>query len=376
MITSQNLQELRSWKPADGGRILSLYVDRKTGTGFWNPAEIGPLVKGLLKELEPSVDTSDQGSLAAAAQHAIRALSEREFHDRSLAVFAEPSGRIWTGELNLPVASIARWNGEPYLLPLLESVGEHSRLGVALVDRGRARLFTIFLGEIEEERDAFNPEPVKHVASTGTDQARTMNLQRRAEEHAHLHWKHVASMLDALARARRFDRLMLGGSLDAANRLRDLLPKRLAESIVGIVPIPVEAVKNDVLAAAMDLERRVREERDRDEVAALETASAKQARAAAGLDDTLKALREGRVLTLLYAEGVSLRGRRCTNCGTLFEEGAELCRYCERETLPVEDLLEEMTRRVAESGGNIEPVGAAAAERLREMGGIGAFLRF
>jgi peptide subunit release factor 1 (eRF1) len=376
MITSRDLQTLRSWKPADGGHVLSLYVDRRTGTGFWNPADIAPFVKGLLKELEPSVDTAEHGALAAAAQHAIRVLSEREFHDRSLAAFAEPSGGVWTGDLNLPVASMARWNCEPYLLPLLEAVGEHSRLGVALVDRGRARLFTIFLGEIEEERDAFNPEPVKHVASTGTDQARTMNLQRRAEEHAHLHWKHVASMLDAMARARRFDRLMLGGSLDAANRLRDILPKRLAESIVGIVPIPVEAGKNDVLAAATELERRVREERDRDEVAALETASAKQARAAAGLDDTLEALREGRVLTLLYAEGVAIRGRRCGNCGSLFEEEAELCRYCERETLPVEDLLEEMTRRVARSGGTIEPVGEAAAERLREMGGIGAFLRF
>src|SRR5262249_26560005 len=191
----QDLQALRSWTPADGGRILSLYVDRRTGTGFWNPAEIAPLVKGLLKELEPSVDAAENEALAAAVQHAIRVLSEREFHDRSLAAFAEPSGRVWTGDMNLPVASMARWNGEPYLLPLLESVGEHSRLGVALVDRGRARLFTIFLGEIEEERDAFNPAPVKHVASTGADQALNMNLQRRAEEHAPLHWKHVASML-------------------------------------------------------------------------------------------------------------------------------------------------------------------------------------
>jgi peptide subunit release factor 1 (eRF1) len=376
MITSRDLQDIRSWKSADGGHVLSLYVDRRTGTGFWNPADVAPLVKGLLKELEPAVDAAERDALASAARNAMRAFSEREFHDRSLVAFAEPSGRVWTGDLNLPVASMARWNSEPYLLPLLESVGEHSRLAVALVDRGRARLFTIFLGEIEEERDAFNPEPVKHVASTGADQARTMNLQRRAEEHAHLHWKHVASMLDALVRENRFDRLMLGGSLDAANRLRELLPKRLAESIVGIVPIPVEAGKNDVLAAAMDLERRVREERDRDEVAALETASAKQSRAAAGLDDTLAALREGRVLTLLYAEGVALRGRRCANCGSLFEENAERCRYCERETLPVEDLLEEMTRRVARSGGTIEPVGEAAAARLREMGGIGAFLRF
>jgi peptide chain release factor subunit 1 len=376
MITSRDLQDLRSWKAADGGQVLSLYVDRRTGTGFWNPADLAPLLKGLLKEVEPAVDTAERGALASAAQNAIRAISEREFHDRSLVAFAQASGRVWTGELNLPVASMARWNCAPYLLPLLESVGERSRLGVCLVDRGRARLFTIFLGEIEEERDAFNPEPVKHVASTGADQARTMNLQRRADEHAHLHWKHVAAMLEAMVRESRFDRLMLGGSLDAANRLRELLSKRLAESIVGIVPLPVEAGKNDVLAAAMELERRVREERDRDEVAALETASAKQTRGAAGLDETLEALREGRVLTLLYAQGVALRGRRCGNCGSLFEEDAERCRYCERDTLPVEDLLEEMTRKVAESGGTIEPVGEAAAERLREMGGIGAFLRF
>jgi Bacterial archaeo-eukaryotic release factor family 10/eRF1 domain 3 len=376
MITNQDLQELRSWKASNGGQILSLYVDRRTGTGFWNPEDVAPLVKGLLKELEPEVGAAHQESLAAAAQHAIRTFSDGGFRERSLVAFAEPGGRVWARDLNVPVASMARWNGEPYLLPLLEAVGEHPRLGVALVDRGRARLLTIFLGEIEEERDAFNPEPVKHVASTGADQAMTMNLQRRADEHAHLHLKHVASMLDAMARDKRFDRLILGGPAESAHRLRDLLPKRLADSIVGIVSVPVEAGKKEVLEAAVELERRLREQRNVEEVAELETASAKQAKAAAGLDDTLEALREGRVLTLLYAEGVSLRGRRCLNCGSLFEEAAERCRYCERETEPVDDLLDEMARRVARSGGHIEPVSAGAAQRLREMGGIGAFLRF
>ena len=35
-----------------------------------------------------------------------------------------------------------------------------------------------------------------------------------------------------------------------------------------------------------------------------------------------------------------------------------------------------MAERVAEGGGRVEPVGAAAGQRLREIGGIGAFLRF
>ena len=326
MISVGELRELLAWKPADGGKVLSLYLDRKTATGFWNGAHSGTLVKGIAKETGLEIDEAERERFDSAAAAALQALAAVDWNERSLAAFATADGKVRTAELNVPLVSQARWDAQPYLLPLIEALGEHERLAVVLADRKRARLFTIALGEIEEERDAFNPEPVKRVAATGSDQARTTNLQRRADQHAHRHLKHVAAMLDEMWRTRRFGRLVLGGATETANRLRDLLPKRLAESVAGLVHLPVDATKDEVLAATLDIERRAHEDSHEEAVDLLATASAKRERAAVGLDGTLDALREGRVRTLLYAEGIALRGRRCSSCGSLFDESADPCR--------------------------------------------------
>jgi peptide chain release factor subunit 1 len=375
MFSTQDLPELLAWREEDDAPILSVYIDRRTGTGFWNAEDLAPLVKGLVKDVP---ENGDWGSTALeeATHVVLAALAGGIWTERSVAVFANPRGRVKTLEWNLAVASQARWADSPYLLPLLDVVGEKERWGVVLVDRARARLFTVASGTIEEELSAFNPERVQRADATGRDQALTMNLQRKADEHAHLHYKHVAAILDEMSRDGRFGRWMLGGPTDSVGGLRDTLSPRLAEQLGGILHLPVEAAKEDVVAAALDLARRLEEGRGDAEVRAHETASAKKEKAAAGLDGTLDALREGRIRRLLYADGLALRGRRCARCGSLFDETAKRCRYCQGNTSPVDDLLNEMAGRVAKGGGRVESVGSPGAQRLRRLGGVGAFLRF
>jgi peptide chain release factor subunit 1 len=373
MFSIQDLQELLAWRMEDDAPILSVYIDRRTGTGFFNGEDLAPLVKGLLKDVPE--ENRSAAALDDASQVVLAALAGGIWNERSVAVFANPRGRVKTLEWNLPVASQARWGESPYLLPLLDVVGEKERWGVVLVDRARARLFTVASGRIEEELSAFNPERVQRADATGRDQALNMNLQRKADEHAHLHFKHVAAILDEMSRE-RFGRWMLGGPTESVGGLREALSARLAGELAGVLHVPVEASKEEVLAAALELASRLEEGRSDDEVRALETASAKKEKAAAGLEGTLDALREGRIRRLLYADGLALRGRRCARCGSLFDEKATRCRFCRGSTSPVDDLLNEMAGRVAKEGGRVESVGSAGARRLRRLGGVGAFLRF
>ena len=375
MFSSQDLQELLSWRTEDDAPILSAYIDRRTGTGFWNAEDLAPLVKGLLKDV-PDAAPRSPSALEDATQVALAALAGGVWSERSIAVFANPRGRVKTLEWNLPVASQARFGESPYLLPLLDVVDGKERWGVVLVDRTRARLFVVESGKIEEELSAFNPEWVRHTDATGRDQAMNRNLQRKAGEHAHLHFKHVAAIVDEMSREGRFGLWMLGGPKEATANLRDALTARLSEHVAGILHVPVEATKENVLVAALELGRQLEEGRTDAEVQALETASAKKEKAAAGLDGTLDALREGRIRRLLYADGLALRGRRCARCGSLFDETAKRCRYCQGTTAPVDDLLNEMAGVVAKEGGRVESVRSPGARRLRRLGGVGAFLRF
>ena len=374
MLSSHDLEEMLAWKAENDVPILSLFIDRRTGTGYWNAEDLATLAKGLIKEVADGADGS--GALEAATRVVLAALDGRSWSERSIAVFANPEGRVRTFEWNLPVVPQARFGESPYLLPLLGVAGEKERLGVVLVDRARARLFTVVSGTIEEVDSALNPERVQRADATGRDQALSMNLQRRTDEHAHQHFKHVASILDEMSRDGSVQRWMLGGPPEAVAGLRDALSSRIAEQVVGVLHVPVEASKDEALAAARELERSLEERRSEEDVGALETASAKKEKAAAGLDGTLDALREGRIRRLLYADGLTLRGRRCARCGSLFDETATGCRYCPGPTMPVNDLLNEMAGRVAKEGGRVESVGPPGAQRLRELGGVGAFLRF
>jgi peptide chain release factor subunit 1 len=375
MMSSRDLESLLAWKAPQGHSILSLYLDRKAAQGLWSSADCRPVIKDILKDLEGRVSEEEREEFEAASQNVLSRLTSGPWSGRSLAAFSGPNGdSYWSRQLNVPVHSKAQWAPTPFVRPLLEAIEEYERYGAVLVDKMRARLFTVFLGEIEEERDAFNPEPVKHASSTGTDQIRT-DPQRRAEEHARRHLRHVAAMIDRLERARRFDRLILGGAPEAVHELRHLLSKRLVSRTVGLVHLSVEAPDSEVLRETLELERQTQRARQEERVEELTTAAAKADRAVLGLSATLDALRQQRIWKLVYAEDLAVRGRECA-CGGLFEESVTQCPLCEEEARPVEDLVEKMAERVADEGGRVEPVSNGAAERFREHGGIGAFLWF
>ena len=97
---------------------------------------------------------------------------------------------------------------------------------------------------------------------------------------------------------------------------------------------------------------------------------------ALGLEPTVDALCQERVWRLIYADSFHPRGGRCVNCTMLFARTEGSCDYCGAAIKPVDDLLEQMIQRVLEQDGKIEEVTGDAALRLRQVGSIGAVLRF
>src|SRR6185369_9380947 len=109
---------------------------------------------------------------------------------------------------------------------LFALIDDYERYGVVLVDKERGRLFTVFMGEIEEHQDFLAPLPVRRIKSPGMDHIRSeRGLQNKAASDVHLHLKHVAESLDKLVHQYRFDRILIGGPVEATSELQHLLPK-------------------------------------------------------------------------------------------------------------------------------------------------------
>ena len=137
------------------------------------------------------------------------------------------------------VTSLPTSSPTPHLAPLLDVVDDYERYAVALVDKERARLFTVFMAQIEEGRGPSRTRfPGKHHQG-GPSQ---MKYQRDHEKHVLWHLKRVVEELCPPARTaslRPAGRCRAGRGPPASSGT--LLPHELARRLVDVVAMEVVA---------------------------------------------------------------------------------------------------------------------------------------
>jgi peptide chain release factor subunit 1 len=379
MFSRRDLEPLLKHCPKDSSPVLSLYLDVDLSRPANRNRGILVAARSLLAGVREEVDSGPLGGhLDRDIARVEGFLSDTLAPGKSLVLFCDDSeGFFWHRVLPVPLPIEARYRPDPYLRPLLETLDEHETYGVVLLDRQQARLFTVLLGEIEEHGEAFAPLDVRATRTTGTDHLWSeKRFQRRAGEHAHLHLKQVAGLLRGQQRAVGLDRLVMAGPLEATAELQRLLPQALADRVVATWKLPMETSGDELLGRVMDLQERLAMERETALVEELSSAAAAGPRAVVGLSTTLEALREGRILNLVYAAENPIEGGRCESCGTLSRRAEGNCNFCNAPLRRVRDLVGRMARAVAESGGRLDRVRPPVAERFPDRDTIGAFLRF
>jgi peptide chain release factor subunit 1 len=377
MISKSDVDAIVGRKAVPGSPVLSVYLDIDQSKAVNLKRRFEASLQDMLRSLEERLDEPMRSSFSADARRVRQHVSTLEPRAKGWICFADDSEDFfWTREIKVPARALARWQETPYVAPMLEVLDEYERYGVVLADKEQARLFTVFIGEIAEHYDAFAPAPVKHFKTTGTDQwLSARRFQKRAEMHVHWHLKHVAGLLDKLVDQYGFDRLLLGGPVEATSELQQLLSKRLRSRVVEKLSLPIKAITAEILEAALKVERDVERQREKEIVENLIIGDAHHP-SALGLERTVHALCEERVWRLIYAAGFRPEGGRCGNCGMLFAKVEGSCDYCGKSVKRIDDLTEQMVERVLDQDGKVEQVAGDAALRLQQVGSIGAVLRF
>ncbi len=375
MISQADIDALRERKSAPERPVLSVFLDVDQSKAVNLNRKFEARLQDILRSAAAGASEKQAESFAAAAARARDFVSALEPIGKGAIAFADAEQLLWAREVMVALESGARWS-ETYLLPLLKIIDEHERYGVVLADKARARLFTVFLGEIEEHADAVAPAEVRRYKTSGTDHMLSeKKSQSNADMHVRWHLKHVAETVDKLIDRYRFDRLLIAGPVEATSELHHLLSKRARSRVAARIPFPVDAHPREVLDATLAVERQVERRAEKQIVQDLIDGNTHHP-VTHGLEPTLRALAQKRVWCLVYADGVRASGGRCSNCGTLVSRFEGACDYCGGAIKPVDDLLERMSERVLESDGKIEEVEGDAAALLEQKGGIGAFLRF
>jgi hypothetical protein len=137
---------------------------------------------------------------------------------------------------------------------------------------------------------------------------------------------HLGTLAEAIYRdwqQQSFTTLALSGPVEAVARLEDLLHNDLRPTLAAShldvdVASATESKVRDAVVGVIDTRRRAEAERALAELT-------ETTRAVTGVADTLEALNERRVKTLLLGRDFSATGGRCPSCGLLVADGDDTC---------------------------------------------------
>lgn len=372
MIRHRDVEKLQQLSQAPG-RTLTVYLDIDQTKPANRKGNFRTHLKDLLKQLRAELSGDDE--LAATAAEVEEIVKRVEPSGKTLVLARHRSlGVTFRSQVRVPLPSGAYWSNGAFLRPLLEALDEHERYGIVLVDSKRARMFTVFMGEIEEHKDIFSQVPPRPDSPSADKLLSQSRMERRHDESVSSHVRAVAAEMGRLLDQLEVDRLIVGGSVDAASELSRALPKRLRGRLVETLPIPVGSTPDVILERTGEVQTRLERAAELEIVRDLLKEARKGGRAVAGLGHTLDAINQGRVWKLVYLQGLKLEGGVCQSCNVLLGPADELCPLCQKPVEREGHMVDRMARTVLERGGHVEMVDGPAAEALRQVAQVAAIL--
>jgi len=277
-------------------------------------------------------------------------------------------------ELEVPVERQVVVDSSPFVMPLAEIADEFETWCVALVDHDSARIFEISGLEIDEvDRAAGNIK--NHVKVGGWSQQR---YERRREKEIANYCGEIVDRLDELVGDGPCDKLFLAGNDHLVAELNRELPARLEKHLAGTESMAGDLADHEVFEAMKPLIDKAERQSEVSLMEEIKNQRFRDGRAATGPEDTLEALRHGRVYQLLVDREAEQPAIRCRDCEWLTIPNQDdvlpdNCPVCKGDIFEV-DLTNEMVELAHKTDAEVET--ADPMPQLDEWDGIAALLRY
>jgi peptide chain release factor subunit 1 len=376
VIQAGELRQLTSFHSREHP-VVSLYLNVTPPRPF--VSELSSLIHTKLQDLKGSkLLSKDQlrtlEETLAKVKESVKGLERELKGTRLLVIFASPEG-LWQ-VYRLPVALPSRLivEPDPYIRPLSLLLDEFYRYCVLVVDARKARIFSLFLGEIEEHLGLFEDEVPGKVRVGGWAGLAEKRIQRHIEDKVHHHLKKVAERTFQFFKEREFALLIVGGPQDKTipyllDHLHSYLQQRLAGTFAARPEEKIAQLKEKALGVAQDYERREEEQL----IARLLQENKPGGKGVLGLEPTLESLMLGQIHTLIIEHDFRVEGFLCPNDHYL-SSYQQQCPLCGSKLEAVEDLADEIVEEALQQGAEVEHV--FTEHEAFSNHGIGALLRF
>ncbi len=368
MFSQENLEELLAY-PANGSDVVSVYLD--TDSGRQTPEMIKLQARGMLREL-PNGYSKEADVIERYLELSY------DWSKPGLAIFSSESGKFFRA-YPAPVSfrNRVRMGRRPYIKPLTHLLDHYAHYGVILVDRVGGRFYEYHLGELQAT-DGYMGEDVRKLKRGAGSSAVGMRGggpggSRHEEEAAQRNLRECAEAATKFFARRAIRRLFIGGTTETVAQFREMLPKQLLSCLAGTLSLDLTSSEHEVRQRTLELLREVNNEREQKLVERLRTLAAQGGNAVTGLDDTLEAVSNKRVDTLIVSDGFRTPGYIHADSGFLI---ANLARspLSDEELTETADVVDAAVAQTMAQGGHVEVI--AECPPLEEVGRIGAILRY
>ncbi|MBA7615476.1 hypothetical protein ES703_22757 [subsurface metagenome] len=376
---ASGLEEILNFIPT-GKLVVSVYllVDRSRVTKRDYQTKLNSMIVGSKEKLEAdtNIDKSQKKEVFEVFEK-VKAFAYDKFRTdstRTLAIFSSGDG-LWE-EFRIPIIMRSKIiiDPKPYTQSIRSLLNNSKKYGVLLIDREKAQIYSIYLGEINEYLAAFISDVPSKVNFKSQAVLRERKLYGRLEEKLHHFFKLVNDRTMELFKEKKFDYLILAGRKEIIPNFLNYLHSYLRSRHIGNIDAEpdsnISLISNKAQKVIDEFEAKTKN----DLIDRLIDEYNPNGMGVLGIDGTIKSLLIEKIRILIYDRQFTREGYICDSCRYLTVEHKDKCPYCGGKLVFYNDIVDEIVEDALNRGCEI--VDTEGNEKLIKAGSIGAVLRY
>lgn len=292
----------------------------------------------------------------------------------TIVIFSSGDG-LWE-EFRIPIIMRSKIivDPKPCTQNIRSLINNSKRYGVLLLNREKAQIYSIYLGEVNQYLAAFISDVPSKVNFRSQAAFREKKILGRLEEKLNHFFKQVNDKAMELFKEKKFDYLILAGRREIIPKFTNYLHSYLQSKCIGNIDAEPdsnislieekakEVIDRFEIKSKNDLIDRLLDEYNPNRIGVL------------GIDAVVKYLLIEQIKTLIYDRQFTHKGYLCSKCHYITIEQKDRCPYCNGDLTFYSDIVDEIVEGALDQGCEI--VDIEGNKRLTEAGSIGAVLRY